>query len=126
VLVQPYRTGGVELITGIVRDPAWGLMLAVGLGGIWVEVLRDAALLPLPVSPGEVIGALRELRGLPVLRGARGTPPADLARVAEVIADIAAVAVSLGDRLESLEVNPLLVRGDQVEALDALITWRSR
>jgi acyl-CoA synthetase (NDP forming) len=125
VLVQPYRTGGVELITGIVRDPAWGLMLAVGLGGIWVEVLRDAALLPLPVSPGEVIGALRELRGLPVLRGARGTPPADLARVAEVIADIAAVAVSLGDRLESLEVNPLLVRGDQVEALDALITWRS-
>jgi acetate---CoA ligase (ADP-forming) len=126
VLVQPYRTGGVELITGIVRDPAWGLMLAVGLGGIWVEVLRDAALLPLPVSAGEVIGALRELRGLPVLRGARGTPPADLARVAEVIADIAAVAVSLGDRLESLEVNPLLVRGDQVEALDALITWRSR
>jgi acetate---CoA ligase (ADP-forming) len=126
VLVQPYRTGGVELITGIVRDPAWGLMLAVGLGGIWVEVLRDAALLPLPVSAGEVIGALRELRGLPVLRGARGTPPADLARVAEVIADIAALAVSLGDRLESLEVNPLLVRGDQVEALDALITWRSR
>ena len=125
VLIQPYRTGGVELITGIVRDPAWGLMLAVGLGGIWVEVLRDAALLPLPVSPGEVIGALRELRGLPVLRGARGTPPADLARVAEVIADIAAVAVSLGDRLESLEVNPLLVRGDQVEALDALISWRS-
>ena len=125
VLVQPYRAGGVELITGIVRDPAWGLMLAVGLGGIWVEVLRDAALLPLPVSPGEVTGALRELRGLPVLRGARGTPPADLARVAEVIADIAAVAVSLGDRLESLEVNPLLVRGDQVEALDALITWRS-
>jgi acetate---CoA ligase (ADP-forming) len=125
VLVQPYRTGGVELITGIVRDPAWGLMLAVGLGGIWVEVLRDATLLPLPVSPGQVLGALRELRGLPVLRGARGTPPADLARVAEVIADIAAVAVSLGDRLESLEVNPLLVRGDQVEALDALITWRS-
>ena len=125
VLVQPYRTGGVELITGIVRDPAWGLMLAVGLGGIWVEVLRDATLLPLPVSPGQVIGALQELRGLPVLRGARGTPRADLARVAEVIADIAAIAVSLGDRLESLEVNPLLVRGDQVEALDALITWRS-
>ena len=50
MLVQPYRTGGVELITGIVRDPAWGLMLAVGLGGIWVEVLRDAALLPLPVA----------------------------------------------------------------------------
>jgi acyl-CoA synthetase (NDP forming) len=125
VLVQPYRTGGVELICGIVRDPAWGLMLAVGLGGIWVEVLRDAALRPLPVGPGDVIGALRELRGAAVLRGARGAPPADLAAVAGVITRIAGVAAALGDRLESLEVNPLLVRGDQAEALDALITWRS-
>ena len=124
VLVQPYRTGGVELITGIVRDPAWGLMLAVGLGGVWVEVLQDAALRPLPVSAREVREALGELRGAAVLRGARGTPPADLTRVAEVIAGIAAVAAALGDRLESLEANPLLVRGDQVEALDALITWR--
>ncbi|HWG15121.1 MAG TPA: acetate--CoA ligase family protein [Streptosporangiaceae bacterium] len=126
VLVQPYRTGGVELITGIVRDPAWGLMLAVGLGGIWVEVLQDAALRPLPVSADEVAEALAGLRGAAVLRGARGAPPADLPRVAAVIADIAAVAAGLGDRLESLEVNPLLVRGDQAEALDALITWRSQ
>jgi acyl-CoA synthetase (NDP forming) len=126
VLVQPYRTGGVELITGIVRDPAWGLMLAVGLGGIWVEVLQDAALLPLPVRVGEVEQALSELRGAAVLRGARGAPPADLPAVAAVIAKIAAVAAGLGDQLESLEVNPLLVRGDQVEALDALITWRAQ
>jgi len=125
VLIQPYRTGGIELICGIVRDPAWGLMLAVGLGGIWVEVLRDVALRPLPVSPDEVIGALEELRGRAVLHGARGAPPADLAAVAEVITRIATVAALLGDRLESLEVNPLLVRGDQAEALDALITWRS-
>jgi acyl-CoA synthetase (NDP forming) len=125
VLVQPYRTGGVELIAGIVRDPAWGLMLAVGLGGIWVEVLQDAALRPLPVTAAEVEQALRELRGAAVLRGARGAPPADLPAVTAVIAQIAAVAAGLGDRLESLEVNPLLVRGDQVEALDALITWRA-
>ncbi len=125
VLVQPYRTGGIELITGIVRDPAWGPMLAVGLGGIWVEVLRDAALRPLPVSAAEVEAALAGLRGAAVLRGARGAPPADLPTVAAVIARIAAVAAGLGHRLESLEVNPLLVRGDQVEALDALITWRS-
>ncbi len=125
VLVQPYRTGGVELIAGIVRDPAWGLMLAVGLGGIWVEVLQDAALRPLPVTAAEVEAALAGLRGAAVLRGARGAPPADLPAVAGVITRIAAVAAALGDRLESLEVNPLLVRGDQVEALDALITWRA-
>jgi acetate---CoA ligase (ADP-forming) len=125
VLVQPYRAGGTELIAGIVRDPAWGLVLAVGLGGVWVEVLRDAALRVLPVSPADIRCALGELRGAAVLRGARGAEPADLDRVAEVIARIAAVAEHLGDRLESLEVNPLLVRGTQVEALDALITWRA-
>jgi acyl-CoA synthetase (NDP forming) len=125
ILVQPYRSGGVELVAGIVRDPAWGLVLAVGLGGIWVEALRDTALRVLPVSADDVRGALGDLRGAAVLRGARGTEPADLGRVADVIARIAAVATDLGDRLESLEVNPLFVRGSQVEALDALITWRS-
>jgi acyl-CoA synthetase (NDP forming) len=125
VLVQPYRTGGIELIAGVVRDPAWGLVLAVGLGGVWVEVLRDAALRVLPAGPAEIRCALGELRGAAVLQGARGAEPADLDRVAEVIARIAAVATDLGDRLESLEVNPLLVRGTHVEALDALITWRS-
>jgi acetate---CoA ligase (ADP-forming) len=127
VLVQPHRTGGIELITGIVRDPAWGLVLAVGLGGVWVEVLRDTALRVLsagPAGPGEIRRALGELRGAAVLNGARGVPPADPGRVAEVITRIADVAVGLGDRLESLEVNPLLVRGTEVEALDALITWR--
>ena len=127
VIVQPYRTGGLELITGVVRDPAWGLVLAVGLGGIWVEVLRDAALRVLldgPVGPAEVRRALGELRGAAILRGARGTAPPDLDRVAQVVARISEVAVGLGDRLESLEVNPLLVRGTQVEALDALVTWR--
>ena len=128
VIVQPHRTGGVELITGIVRDPAWGLVLAVGLGGIWVEVMRDAALRPLlagPPPPAEIRRALGELRGAAVLQGARGIKAPDLDRVAQVVARIGEVAAGLGDRLESLEVNPLLARGAQVEALDALVTWRS-
>ncbi|XVQ84043.1 acetate--CoA ligase family protein [Microbispora siamensis] len=125
-LVQPQRGGGVELLVGVVRDPAWGLTLAVGLGGIWVEALRDTALRVLPVDAAEVRRALGELRGTALLRGARGTEPADLDAVAEVVARVAAFAQSLGDDLESLEINPLLVRGSHVEALDALITWRDR
>ncbi|MFG1822862.1 acetate--CoA ligase family protein [Microbispora bryophytorum] len=125
-LVQPQRGGGVELLAGVVRDPAWGLTLAVGLGGIWVEALRDTALRVLPVDAAEVRRALDELRGTALLRGARGTEPADLDAVAEVVAQVAAFAESLGDDLESLEINPLLVRGSHVEALDALITWRDR
>lgn len=125
-LVQPQRGGGVELLVGVVRDPAWGLTLAVGLGGIWVEALRDTALRVLPVDAAEVRRALDELRGTALLRGARGTEPADLDAVAEVVARVATFAESLGDDLESLEINPLLVRGSHVEALDALITWRDR
>ncbi|MEO3874639.1 acetate--CoA ligase family protein [Nonomuraea sp. B12E4] len=125
VLVQPQRSGGIELLVGIVRDPGWGLTLAVGLGGIWVEVLRDTALRVLPVDAGEVRRALSELRGAALLRGARGGEPADLDAVAEVVARIASFAESLGDRLESLEINPLLVTGSRVEALDALVTWRA-
>ncbi|WP_214325616.1 acetate--CoA ligase family protein [Nonomuraea sediminis] len=124
-LVQPHRKSGVELLVGIVRDPAWGLTLAVGLGGVWVEVLRDTALRVLPVDHHEVRQALTELRGARLLAGARGTPPADLDAVAAVVTGLAEVAQSLGDCLESLEVNPLLVTGSTVEALDALITWHA-
>lgn len=123
-LVQPQRDGGVELLVGVVRDPSWGLVMAVGLGGVWVEVLGDTALRPLPVTPDEARGALAGLRGAALLNGARGGARAELGRLGEVIARIGDAALALGPRLAALEVNPLLVRGDHVEALDALITWR--
>jgi acyl-CoA synthetase (NDP forming) len=124
-LVQPMRAGGIELLVGIVADPVWGKVLAVGFGGVWVEILRDTALEVLPVDRAQVLRALKSLRGARLFDGPRGTEKADLDAVADVITDVAALAVSLGGRLESLEINPLLVRGSQVEALDALITWRA-
>jgi hypothetical protein len=97
----------------------------VGLGGLWVEVLRDSALRLLPVGQAEIRRALGELRGADLLRGARGVEPADLDALADVIAGVGRLAEGLGDRMESLEINPLLVRGSRIEALDALVTWRS-
>jgi succinyl-CoA synthetase beta subunit len=124
-LVQPQRASdGVELLVGVVRDPSWGPTLAVGLGGVWVETLRDSSLRLLPVDPDDVRRMLGELRGARLLQGVRGTPPADLDRLVEVIHRIGTLACRLGDRLESLEVNPLLVDGARVEALDAVLTWR--
>jgi acyl-CoA synthetase (NDP forming) len=125
-LVQPQRpAGGVELLVGVVRDASWGLTLALGLGGVWVETLRDSALRLLPVDAADVRQMLRELRGARLLEGVRGTEPADLDRLTDVVVGIATLACRLGDRLDSLEVNPLLVRGSQIEALDALVTWRA-
>jgi acyl-CoA synthetase (NDP forming) len=123
-LVQPQRAGGIELLVGIVTDPAWGQVLAVGLGGVWVEILRDTAVRVLPVDRDQIRQALRSLRGAQLFDGHRGTEKADLDAVADAIAAMAALAGRLGDRLEALEINPLLVRGSQVEALDTLISWR--
>jgi acyl-CoA synthetase (NDP forming) len=123
-LVQPQRSGGIELLVGIVTDPVWGQVLAVGLGGVWVEILRDTAVRVLPVDREQILQALRSLRGAQLFDGPRGTEKADLDTVADAIAAAAALADRLGGRLEALEINPLLVRGSQVEALDTLITWR--
>jgi hypothetical protein len=123
VLISPMRTGGTELLVGVVRDPVWGPMLAVAVGGIFVEVLQDSALAPLPVTPPQARRMLGTLRGHALLDGHRGRAPADLDALSAVIARIGDIALALGDDLESLEVNPLWVDGARIEALDAVVTW---
>jgi acyl-CoA synthetase (NDP forming) len=130
VLVSPMRDGGVELLVGVVRDGQWGPMLAVAVGGVQVEVLDDSVLTPLPVTAGRAADMLRGLRAAPLLAGVRGGPAYDLdtvvTAVAGVVERIGALALALGDDLESLEVNPLRVAGTEVEALDAVVTWTNR
>jgi acyl-CoA synthetase (NDP forming) len=121
VSVSPMRTSGVELLAGVTIDPTFGPVLAVGLGGVWVEVLGDVSLRVLPVDEAEVLRMLGELRGLPLLRGVRGQVAADLDSLARVIAAIGDAAISLGSALRSLEVNPLWVNGARIEALDVLV-----
>ena len=121
VLVTAMRSGGAELLAGVTIDPTFGPVLAVGLGGIWVEILHDTSLRVLPVDQAEVKRMLGELRGLPLLQGARGAQAANLDAIAEAIARLADAALSLNGALRALEVNPLWVNGDQVEALDVLI-----
>ena len=123
VLVAPMRPRGIELFAGVTRDPQWGPVLAVGLGGIFVEVLKDVALALLPVSAAEIRRMLTGLRGAALLQGSRGLPPADLDAVAHAIERIAAAALAFGPDLDSLDINPLWVNGREVEALDALCVW---
>ena len=95
VLVTPMRSGGTELLAGVRVDPTFGPVLAVGLGGVWVEVLKDISLRVLPVDAAEVRQMLGELRGAAAAAGARGTAPANLDAVAEVIAGSARSRCSL-------------------------------
>jgi acyl-CoA synthetase (NDP forming) len=123
VLVAPMRREGVELLVGTMRDPQWGAVLTLGLGGIWTEVLKDTQLTLLPSTPVEIESMLLKLRGARLLQGYRGLPPVDLGRLALMIARIGDAALALGPELETLEVNPLLAHGSQIEALDALTVW---
>jgi acetate---CoA ligase (ADP-forming) len=126
VLVSPMRDGGVELLVGVTVDRAFGPVLAVGLGGVWVELLADTSLRVLPVTADEVRGMLGELRGGPLLRGARGRRPADLDALAQVIKNVGDAAMSLNGSLRALEINPLWVNGDRIEALDVLVVTTGR
>ncbi|MFV0459249.1 MAG: acetate--CoA ligase family protein [Actinomycetales bacterium] len=122
-LVSPMRSPATELMVGLTRDPQWGLMLAVAVGGVLVEVLDDAAITPLPVSPARARHLLTGLRASRLLTGVRGQPGADLDALATVICAVAQLAADLGPALQSLEINPLRVHESQIEALDALIVW---
>ena len=126
VLVSPMRDGGVELLVGVTVDRTFGPVLAVGLGGVWVELLADTSLRVLPVTTDEVKGMLGELRGGPLLRGARGRRPADLDALAQVIKNVGDAAMSLDGSLRALEINPLWVNGDRIEALDVLVVTTGR
>jgi len=126
VTVSPMRRGGIELFVGVARDPQWGPVVSLGLGGVWVEALDDTALELLPAARDDVIRALRRLKGARLLAGYRGAPPADLEAIADAVVKIGEAALALGPDLAALEINPLLVTGDAVEALDALAVWNER
>jgi succinyl-CoA synthetase beta subunit len=123
ILVSPMRTNGVELLVGTLRDPQWGPVMAVGLGGIWVEALDDTQLTLLPASADQVKTLLMRLRGVKLLQGFRGMPPVNIDKLSDVVAAIGDAALALGPDLLALEVNPLWARESQIEALDGLAVW---
>jgi acyl-CoA synthetase (NDP forming) len=121
VLVARMEPRGVELILGAKRDPQWGTMLLVGLGGVQAELWKDVALDLAPVSEEGALAMLRSLRAFPLLDGFRGAPQCDLAAAARAVADFSAFAAGAGERLEEAEINPLLCRPDGCAALDGLL-----
>ena len=118
VLVQPMVTPGRELLLGMVRDPQFGPLIMVGLGGIYVEVLKDTVARLAPVSVPEALTMLDELRMAPLLRGVRGEAPVDRAAVAEVICRFAQLAMQIPE-LREIEINPLMASATGAVAVDA-------
>jgi len=123
VLVQPMAAEGVETILGIKYDPLLGPALVFGLGGIYAEVMHDVALRIPPIDAAEAECMVAELRGVALLRGARGRPPADVPALVRTILAVSELAVATDGRLRALDLNPLIVfpEGQGVLAVDALL-----
>ncbi|WP_406437068.1 acetate--CoA ligase family protein [Streptomyces sp. NBC_00631] len=126
VLVCQMVERGVEMVVGVTHDDLFGPTVTVGLGGVLVEVLHDAAVRVPPFGEDQARDMLAELRGRALLDGVRGRPPADLDALVEVVLRVQRMALELGDQLAELDINPLMVleQGQGAVALDALAVCR--
>jgi acyl-CoA synthetase (NDP forming) len=121
VLVSEMVTGGVETVVGVSQDPLFGPVVMAGLGGIFVEVLRDVTFRVPPFGRDEAERMLRELKGYALLEGVRGRKPVDLDAFVDVIMKVQRLAMDLAGDVAELDINPLVVRPRGAVALDALI-----
>lgn len=122
ILVQEMVRKGREILVGVTRDPQFGPLVAVGMGGIYVEVLKDVALRLAPISKQEVSDQIRSIRTFPLLRGVRGEPPADIAAIEEVVLRVSQLVIDFPEIVE-MDINPLVVhnQGEGAIVVDARI-----
>ncbi len=121
VLVQPMAPAGLEIMAGARIDPLFGPLIVVGLGGIFVELLKDTALALAPVTHTEAKAMLNKLKGRALLSGFRGSEPVDLESLADVIVRLSELAADQQALIAEIDVNPLICNGKHVIAVDALM-----
>jgi len=126
VLVQEMIRGGTEVIVGMSEDPQFGPTIAFGLGGIFVEVLKDISLRVVPLLKSDADLMVRETKGYQILRGLRGKNRSDIEAVIDVLLRISRLAEDWKDYISEIDINPLIVfdEGHGVKALDALVVLR--
>jgi acyl-CoA synthetase (NDP forming) len=121
VLVQPMVPQGAEIMVGARVDPLFGPLIVVGLGGIFVELLKDTAIALAPVTHAEALAMLGKLKGQAMLDGFRGAAGVDRDALAQVICRIAEFIADHQQVIAEIDVNPLIAAGDRILAVDALI-----
>jgi acyl-CoA synthetase (NDP forming) len=123
VMMQPMAPPGREVILGVNRDPNWGPLLMVGLGGVLVEALGDVALAPVPLDHAGARALLDRLKGSAVLGPFRGAPPADTDALVELMVRLSLFAADHADEIAEIDLNPVIVhaKGQGVSIVDALI-----
>jgi acyl-CoA synthetase (NDP forming) len=126
VLVQSMVSGGTEVVAGIFQDPLLGPAVLAGLGGIYTEILADISIRVPPLSHEEAEAMIQELKGSPILMGARGRASADTGALASLLMALGEIALDFEDQLASVDLNPVMVlpRGQGVVAVDVLASLK--
>jgi acyl-CoA synthetase (NDP forming) len=126
VLIQSMITGGVETMVGISDDPLFGPLIAFGLGGVHVEILGDVRFRVAPLTDRDADELLHEIKGLPLLEGYRGHPPADLDALRELLLRVSRLAVDVPEIVE-MDLNPVMAMspGHGCRVVDARIKVRA-
>jgi acetate---CoA ligase (ADP-forming) len=120
LLVESMEKMGLELVIGARRDAQWGAVVLVGVGGIWIETLKDVCLITPDLGVDAIIEELSSLKSSALLKGVRGSNAVDLNAIAQVVTKISDLIVS-NERILEIEINPLVAKPEGVLALDALI-----
>jgi len=123
ILVAPMASKGVECIAGVHCDPVFGPVVMFGLGGVFVEVLKDVSFRLAPFGRAEALAMIRETKGHALLQGARGAPPCDIGALADALVALSRFAHARRTDFSSVEINPLLAlpEGQGALALDAVV-----
>ena len=121
IIVAEMITGGIETVLGVTKDPVFGPTVMFGLGGVFVEVLKDVTFRVAPFGPEEAHRMIDEIRGRAVLDGARGAPPADIDALANAISTLSIFAAENSDTIQTIDINPFLALPKGAVAVDALI-----
>ncbi len=128
VAVQEMAPWGTEVILGSVNDPTFGPTMMFGLGGIFVEVLKDVTFRVAPVASSQALRMLGEIRGAPILAGVRGEAPRDRKALADVICQYSSMIIDLADEISESDANPVLVydEGKGLKVVDARIILKKK
>ena len=121
IIVAEMITGGIETVLGVTKDPVFGPTVMFGLGGVFVEVLKDVTFRVAPFGPEEAHRMIDEIRGRAVLDGARGAPPTDIDALANAISKLSIFAAENSDTIQTIDINPFLALPKGAVAVDALI-----
>lgn len=125
MLVAKQVTGGTEVVLGMQRDVEMGPVVMVGMGGVLVELFKDVSFAPATLDRDQAREMVRATRAGQMLAGLRGRKPGDIDALCDALVNLGRLARDLGDVIETIDVNPLLVREQGVVALDALVVLRS-